>query len=385
MKRIKVNFLWYLKVKLLILLVSFYSSNSYSQDKTSIKIEQLYNDLSYQKIIDKYAYKANEIGSLGIYLIGKSYFLLNDDQNAIKFFNLAIAKDSLCLEAYYMRGVALTYRGNYKQAILSIEKAIQKGLDGTDVYSALGDAYLNSGDAESALDAYLIAKESPNAADRPFVMIPQIYATLGDSTAAILNFYIAKERINKKTSSYNNILYNLGVFEHLKGNYDQGERALKELIMLEPDDYAAFVKLIQVLYAQKKYGEAQDYKKVLYAAKKQNRLQGSLENMFCFDQFKWNEFSIQAFERYEEEKETPYYKHLFYVSNLEGEIQFRLQTENIVAAEKVGRPAFAIGKNLDDAHFTYAIINKDDLTGDVLKSLIIRILNGEITPVSSSK
>jgi hypothetical protein len=106
--------------------------------------------------------------------------------------------------------------------------------------------------------------------------------------------------------------------------------------------------------------------------------------MFCFDQFAWNEFQVQAFERYEEEEGELYYKHLFYVLNKEGEIQFRLQTENSPLAEEQGRPAFAIGKNTDNMHFTYAFVNKADLNYDLLKSLIIRILNGEIEPISNS-
>jgi tetratricopeptide (TPR) repeat protein len=367
----------------LTLLLSF-GINIYGQDKTTLKIEKLYKTAQYDKIIDKYAYKAEDISSSGVYFIGMSYFFLKEDQKALQFFNLSIEKDAFYPESFYMKGVVLTYLGQYDLAIDNIENAIELGSENSALYSALGDAYLNSGDANAALEAYLKAKEFPNPADRPFVVIPQIYGVLGDTAKAITNYYVAKERINKESTAYYNVLYNLGIYEYFENNHVAAENVLTELINLQPNDYQSYAKLIQVYYAQKKYTEADKYKTVLYKAHKNKLLQGTLANMFCFDQFAWNEFQVQAFERYEEEEGELYYKHLFYVLNKEGEIQFRLQTENSPLAEEQGRPAFAIGKNTDNMHFTYAFVNKADLNYDLLKSLIIRILNGEIEPISNS-
>ena len=178
-----------------------------------------------------------------------------------------------------------------------------------------------------ALDSYKKATEQQNCPDRPYSFIAQIYSDLKNNDKALEAFYVAKSKISKESNSYINALYNIGLLESLKGNYDKAEPAFVELLQVAPADYHSYAKLIQIYYHKKEYEKAKPYKNKLYEAQKKGLLKGNLKDMFCFDQFKWNDKLIQAYERYEEGSKDIYNKHLFYVVNQNDDIEYRIQTE----------------------------------------------------------
>ncbi|WP_075341914.1 hypothetical protein [Tenacibaculum agarivorans] len=124
-------------------------------------------------------------------------------------------------------------------------------------------------------------------------------------------------------------------------------------------------------------------KEKLYQAYDKGILDDNLKQMFCFDQFEWQDKLILAYERFAVKEGKLYYKHVFYVTNKEGKTEFTIQTENSPISVELGGPKYAIGMDKDGVHSTFGFI-PEDFNYDDLKSIIIKILDKQVNSVSSS-
>ncbi len=372
-----------MKKIIIILFLSFTSIGIYSQDNLIEQLKTEYQLGQFDKIISENFEKASTYPAKAIYYVAMAYYMKENDNNCIKYMDLSIEKDDTNSDSHYIKGMTLNYMGKFEQSILSFNKAIELNPNNSNYYSGLADNYLNQMKLEKALEYYKRATKTKKVIDRPFVMIPQIYAELNQPDNALKHFYIAKDKISKNTNSYITILYNIGISERLKKNYIKAEIVLKELIEIAPTDFNSYSNLIQVYYGKKEYHKAKPYIKKLYEAYDKGILEGTIKEMFCFDQFEWNDKSIRVFERYAVKEGDLYYKHLFYIVNGKGEIEYRIQTENFPFAAEFDSPKYAVGMDKNGMHYTYGFI-KENFKYDDLKSVVIQILNKEIEPTSSS-
>jgi len=365
------------------ILIGLLSFNAFSQDEITTELKVKYESEKYDQIIAEHSDKIGEYPAKAIYYIGMAYYMKEDDNNCIKYMDLSIAKYNTDPDTYFIKGMTFNYLGQFEKAIKSFEKAIEINSNSSDYYSGLGDSYFTLKNYSKALEAYKTATEKENAIDRPFIMIPQAYTELNEPENALKSFYIAKDKISKETNLYITVLYNIGLSELLNKNYDKADLALKELIELDPTDYHSYSKIIQVYYGKKEYDKAEPYKQKLYEAYNKGVLKGNLKDMYCFDQFNWNDKLIQVFERFAVKEGELYYKHIFYVVNNKGEIEFRIQTENSPISVELGSPKYAVGMDKDGTHSTFVFI-EENFKYDDLKSIVIKILNEEINPSASS-
>ena len=264
-------------------------------------------------------------------------------------------------------------------------KAIDLDSNNTNYFSGLGDSYVSQEKYEKALSAYSTAAEKKDPIDRPFVMIPQIYAELNQPKKALESFYKSKLVISKESDSYINVLYNIGLYEYLNKDYDKSETAFKELIELAPNDYNTYAKLIQVYYGKKEYEKAKPLREKLYQAYDQGILEDNLKEMFCFDQFDWNDKLIQVFERFAVKEGKLYYKHIFYVVNDIGKTEFRIQTENSPISVELGGPKYVLGMDKDGTHSTFSYGFEEDFNYEDLKKVVILVLEEKIKAGASSR
>lgn len=154
---------------------------------------------------------------------------------------------------------------------------------------------------------------------------------------------------------------------------------------MKPTDYHTYAKLIQIYYHQKDYEKAKPYREKLYAAQKKGLLEGSLASMFCYDQFKWNDKLIQAYERFEEGSKRIYIKHLFYVVNKNNEIDYQIQTEySPISIEQEG-PKYVLCEERGKVHASHNFGFNDDFKYEDLKKSVIDILEGKRKPAASSR
>jgi tetratricopeptide (TPR) repeat protein len=278
--------------------------------------------------------------------------------------------------------------GKYNEAIKGFQTAISLKADHAETYIRLGDSYNELGKKDLALEAYKKPTKQEKCPDRPYSMIAQIYYELKENDKALEAYYVAKEKISKKSNSYINTLFNIGLLESLKGNYDKAEPIFLELIQLNPKDYNSYTKLIQIYYHRKEYDKAKPYKDKLYEAHRKGELKDNLKDMFCFDQFKWKDKLILAYERFEEGNKKGIYvysKHLFYVLDQNDNIEFTIQTEHSSISVEQGTPKYLLCMTRGNVHFTFNIGFNDNFKYDDLKKAVIDILEEKVKPVASSR
>ena len=159
----------------------------------------------------------------------------------------------------------------------------------------------------------------------------------------------------------------------------------KELIELDPTDFYAYSKIIQVYYGKKEYEKAKPYRNKLYKAYNQGLLKDNLNEMFCFDQFNWKDKQIQVFERFAEQEGKIYYKHIFFVIDKKGSFEYRIQTENSPFSVELGCPKYLLGMDKNWMHSTFGFGFNEGFEYDELKNTVIKILEGKVKPSASSR
>lgn len=358
---------------LLSIFLVVYSFSTFAQDGIVEKLGDLYENEQYEQII-AYAETSENYSAESLYYIGYAFFVLEDDEKALLFINRSIELDPEASGPNYIKGVILMYMGQFDEAIASYQKAIEQKPDEYYFYSALGDCYLEIQDFENALSSYQKAIKEENASPRLYGLIAEVYDALGEQDKALEALYDAKSNIDPESNYYITTLYNIGLMEMLQGNHDVAEEEFLNLIELAPNDYYSYAKLIQIYYHRKEYDRAKPYREILYTAHENNQLEGTISEMFCFDQFEVKGNLVQVFERYQSGKSnTIYYKHIFYVVN-EGDILFTVQTEYSPIAVEFGSPKYILCATTDEAHLNYGKAFDDDLDYDNLKSEAISII-----------
>lgn len=357
----------------------------FAQDKVAAELKTLSDNKQFDKIIVQHAPKSKDYSAKSLYYIGLAYYMKEDDNNCVKFMNLSIDKDQKDPAPIYIKGSTLNYMQKYEEAVKCFQSAINLKSDDAEFYSGLGDSYYNLDKLDLALEAYKKAIEQKNCPDRPYSFVAQIYSDQKNNDKALEAFYVAKSKIDKKSNSYINALFNIGLLESLKGNYEKAEPAFVELLQLDPTDYHSYAKLIQIYYHKKEYDKAKPYKDKLYDANKNGLLKDNLKDMFCYDQFKWNNKLIQAYERYEESSKDIYNKHLFYVLNQDDKIEYRIQTEYSPISVEQGGAKYLLCRTKGDTHSTFNIGFNDNFKYDDLKKSVIDILEEKVKPTATSR
>lgn len=374
-----------MKKTLLTLTICLLSLNSYSQEQITSELEKAYGEKKYEFIISEHSEKVSEYPAKAIYYVGMAYYMKADDNNTLKLMDLSIKKDNTDPDAFYIKGMTLNYMNQYGKAIESFNKAIALDSSNSNYFSGLGDSYISQEKYEKALSAYITATEKNEPIDRPFTMIPQIYAALNQPEKALEAFYKSKQTISKESNSYIIALYNIGLYEFLNKDYNKSEIAYNELIEIAPTDYDSYAKLIQVYYGKKEYEKAKPLKKTLYQAYEQGKLSGNIKTMFCFDQFDWNNKLILAYERFAVNEGKLYYKHIFYITNEQGETEFTIQTENSPISVELGGPKYMLGMDKNGTHSTFRYGFEENFKYEDLKKTVILVLEEKIKAGVSSR
>ena len=356
----------------------------FAQDKITEVLKTLTANNQYDKIIEQYAPTSKDYSARSLYLIGQAYYMKENDEKCIQFMNFSIEKDSKDPAPYYIKATTLNYMKKYDEAITCFETAIKLKPDDAEFYSGLGDSYSQLKKYDLALEAFKRATEIKDCSYRPYSMIGQFYMDLAQNEKALEAYYNAKSRITDKSDSYINILFNIGLIESLQGNYDKAEPNFIEIIKLDSTDYHSYAKLIQIYYHRGEYEKAKPYKEKLYAAHKKGLLKDNLVDMFCIDQFKWNEKLIQVFERYQESSSDIFEKHRFYIKDSNGKIEYKIQTEYSPFSIEQGGAKYLLCMSKGNTHSTFNIGFNDDFKYDDLKKNVIDILENRVKAAATT-
>jgi tetratricopeptide (TPR) repeat protein len=269
--------------------------------------------------------------------------------------------------------------GGYKEAIVSLHTAIELGADSGECYASLGDAYFRMGENDSAIDAYKTALRYKDAPDWAHLMPGQVYAKQGKRDKALEAYYAAKDKLHTSQDAYTKALYNIGLLEYQGGGYEKSAAAFTELLELSPADYTACAKLVQAFYALRQYDRAIPYKQKMAEAAKKGTLPEKLKDKFCFDQFKIGNKEVMAYERYEDiTGETVYLKHVFYVQDAKGNIEYKIQTEYSPYSVATGGAKYMLCSVKNGIRGTYGRGFNDGFNYDDMKKAVMDIVEGKL-------
>ena len=356
-------------------------TNLYSQNSLETKIDSLISQKQYQIVIDKYAEVEPEYSYSALYNVGLSYYMMGDDENCLKLMNLAIKKDSIQADPYFIIGSTYNYMNQPQEAIPFLSQAIALESDSlrlANSYRTLGYSYYQS-NPDSSIDAYLKAMNYEKDNPVPYIMIAQLYSDKDNKDKALDYYYLGKENSNDAYKEYTTILFNIGLAEQRKENYKDAGSAYKYLLEIDPSDYFTYAKLIQVYNQTKEYDKIPQLKQVLYDAHNKGLIEEkNLSDMFCIDQFTFNDLPIKVYERYEEgDKDKIYNKIIFYILDNDNKIQYTIQTEYSPAAVMFKEAKYILCASKDTMHMNYGIGFDDETSYEAIKNTVIKILKEE--------
>lgn len=337
----------------------------------------LYEAGAHQQAIQLGQAEAHQLDAAGWFYLGLSYYQQSESREAIRCFDRALHLDKRHVQAHFYKGCALFYQNQFEAAGVHLGKACRLQPLNPDYASFLAEAFAFQGQLDSAIHYGQHAIKATGAPGRIYLLVGQLLFQQNQPDQAILVWEQGLQDFEASDPSYSEILYHLAQMYYLTGQFTSAEQKLEQYIQLYPNEYRAVAKLIQIHYAQEKYEKGNALKQILYAAYQRGEIPPDMRtDGFCFDQFAFEGKKILAFEYFLEEGSF-FCKHVFYVTNSDGEIESTIQTESNPAVLNTGKK-YALTKSENGIHTTYeALIFENNPDYAELKKGVLRILKGK--------
>jgi tetratricopeptide (TPR) repeat protein len=371
-----------MKIKSLTLFFSLFLTHLlFGQGAQTKTLKDLYDNKKFDEIINYTAKDTKEFEGKALYFIGMAYYMKQDDENAMKYLDMAIKKGPVDYDMYYYKGMEYYYGKKYREAIVYFKKAIEMMPTEPNYYGSMGDAYLGLENMDSALIYCKKAISYSNCNTRYYMLVGEISAQNNNYTEALNTYKTVLPMLSATDNAdeYNKCFYNIGLMQELMGDSVGAKTTFEKFVKENPHDYHAIAKLIQTYYANGEYDKTLPYKKLLYDAHKNDSLPEEMSKMFCFDQFKWGGKNIMAFEHYDEPAgDYMYIKHTFYIINDSGKVEYRIQSESdaLLHSEHPDEQYVLCLVNDSGYHTYWDFIFNDDVKYPALKKAVLSILNG---------
>ena len=251
---------------------------------------ELYKQKNYTELI-KLDKNADKLTPDELYMVGFAFFQLENDNKAIEFYDIAIAKGLDNGSVHFYKGLSLCYLKRYEDASKEIDTAIQKEPSNQEYMNQKGLIYKYQGQEDKALEFFEIATKLPNTYGEPFFWVAYIYHGKQDFTKALALYYIALENVPKRNSYYLKTLQSIGQLEYtFTKDYLKSAKAYSQVINLKPKDYEYYPKLIKAYNAAKEYSKADSIfglMKIAYNNKELSEDDMQFRNI-AIDESEWN-------------------------------------------------------------------------------------------------
>ena len=372
------------KVTTLILTILLYSF-SYGQTDLSNNFKELYKQKKYDEIIKYKPQKGEELTAKAHYYVAMSYYMKQQDDNALEHFDLAINKGPVDHDMFFYKGMTLYYKGKYLESLPYFDKAIEMLPNEPDFYGGKGEVFYALNQKDSALHYFAKAIQLPKCKTRIYLLAGELYQDKNDIPNAVKTYESALNKLDKTDKDYQTTLFNVGLMNQLSGNIEKAKDIFEQVLSIYPDDFHCMAKLIQTYYSLDQIDKAKPYREKLYEAHKKKKLPDAMKDMFCFDQFIWNGKRVMAFETFDEPDEFMFTKHHFYIMGDNGEIAYKIDSESSVAIRMNGsKNKYVLCLVKDGSHFTYwQYVFNDDYKYSELKTAVLDILNDKVKPNAS--
>ncbi len=353
-------------------------------DDNLLAIELLFDQQKYDEIIQYKSRKIKSFSSKVLYYKGLAYFNKVDDKNAYRFFDLAVKKGPADEGMYFYRGFSLFYLKKYNEALVDFKYVIELNPTEPNTYGLVGETFLLQNKPDSAIVYFTKAIHLPNCDIRAYLALADIYQQQEKYEDALAAYQSALINLEPHEEQYKLCAYNIGLIQQLLDRFEDAQKTFESYINIYSDDYQAISKLIQVYYQRLELDKSIDLKEILYKAYSNRMLPSQMKQMFCFDQFKWQDKQVLAFENFDENSEGLYIcKHKFYILGNKGNIEFIIRSEkDTLAALNQGDSAYMLKMIKND---TLSIYHNYSYNTEFeylkLKNATLDILNNKVKPI----
>ncbi|MGJ4788862.1 tetratricopeptide repeat protein [Leptospira koniambonensis] len=309
------------------------------------KADRLIENQDYKsalKILLEFEKKRPEDDVL-LFKIGFSYFRLEEDQKALTYFEKAIRSNSKEAKYYDYYGATLYFSGKIDEAEKQFLKCIELDPKAQKALSMLGAVYAE--------------KRQPSKAKSFFLKALEI-----DPDDLRANYSLAGLYFNE-------------------GELANSQKYFEICYKLDPENYATVSYLIENLYRQEKFDEAEKYKKRLAQIRNTSK-DPRISNLkyFRFDTFAIKDYMIVAQEGFAKTGEL-YYYYVFSVFDKSGKHLKNINLESS-AILKEGGFKYIIGMDSIEEgaakHSTSNIAYPELPSYFELKSVLAEILEGKV-------
>lgn len=369
-----------MRVLIAFIVLAFMEASAFAQTEVET-VRASYKNKEYKSIIKKYAGRTDELEAKVIYYVGMSYFMIEDDANALKYLDLAITKGPADYDMYFYKGQTLYYMKKFSDALVNINKAIQMLPEEPDFYLGKSKVFIALHNSDSALATLQVGLRYDTANVSLLNEASALCMEAEKFGDAIAYYEVLCRHTEVGSKEYLQALYNMGLAQLLSGEPTDAEFSFLQYLEINPKDGQVLAKMIQALYAQERYAECSEYRSVLYKLHNDEMLPDFMKFMFCFDQFVWKDKLIMAYEYFDEiDNGFITIKYRFFVTDQKGEIEYCIQTESSPAV-RMTEGKYILAKEEGKDHFSYWFyIFNDDFDYTVLKQNVIKILNGDVDP-----
>ncbi|MEL6561565.1 MAG: tetratricopeptide repeat protein [Bacteroidota bacterium] len=354
-------------------------------------IEKLFENEEFESVI-KYAEKADELNGEELYYVGFSFFMLDDDANAIKMYDKAIGKGLDDDYIYLQKGLSLRYTNQNVEAIRNFEIAVEKNPESQENHTELGVSYYLKESYDTALMHLQTARKLPYEIGDSYLLIPNIYHIKEDFERALKEYRISAELIDKEDLFYADILENIGLLEYtVFNNYDKSVSAYQKVLELNPENYDFYPKLIKSYYANEDFEKGDSLINILKVEYDNGNLSESFRKYgrVSIAEFKWNSQVVIVFKYFEEPKEMLDLMYKIILISEDGQtVERTLMTEKTIQLEDDGPKHLLCERGEENGlnvHYTYPYgWSTDTIEFNSLKEAVIAVLNDELKPSASS-
>jgi len=353
-------------------------------DENLLALELLFDEQNYDEIIKYKSRKTKSLSAKSLFYKGLAYFNKEDDKNAYRFFDLAVKKGPADEGMYFYRGFSLFYMEKYDDALIDFKYVI--GLNPTEpnTYGLVGETFLQLDKPDSAIFYFIKATQLPDCDIRAYIALADIYQQQEKYEDALSCYQMALLNLKPHEEQYKLCAYNIGLIQQILSKFDEAQKTFESYLTIYTDDYQAISKLIQIYYQLQQADKSQGFKHMLYQAYENRLLPTQMKQMFCFDQFKWEEKRILAFENFDDNVEGIYVsKYKFFILDKNGNRDFIIRAEKDTIGTLNSHDSIYMIKMIkNDTITTYHnYLYTTDFDYFKLKNATLDILNNKVEPI----
>ena len=202
------------------------------------------------------AYELDNFHEVAIKELVQLYYSYRQYQNAINFAqkcNTCENKDKIIAMSYYQ----LEDYGKAEKLLLNL---VAKDPKDAETFYTLARTYLEMGLEGKAIPCYEKALQIDNSQSKWHFELGLIYYNTDNYKNAVISFNKAAENGFIRSNDFNE---NLGFSYLYTGDYDNGEKLLKEIMARKPGDKELIRDIAQAFYDRKMYDKCLDYCQIL--------------------------------------------------------------------------------------------------------------------------